>query len=88
MTGGLVMAEAIAFALAEKVGKEAAHHLVEAASKKAVAEKQSLRAILEKDPDITTHLDSERIAQLLEPMAYQGVSQALIDRLLSSLDEK
>jgi 3-carboxy-cis,cis-muconate cycloisomerase len=34
------------------------------------------------------HLDAEKIANLFEPMAYQGVSQALIDRLLASLDEK
>jgi 3-carboxy-cis,cis-muconate cycloisomerase len=87
-TGGLIMAEAIAFALAEKVGKQEAHRLVETASKKTVAEKTGLRAALENDPKITAHLDAERIAQLLEPMAYQGVSQALIDRLLASLEEK
>ena len=87
-TGGLIMAEAVAFALAEKIGKQEAHHLVEAASKKAVAEKKDLREVLEKDAKITAHLDAKRIAQLLEPMAYQGVSQALIDRLLASLDEK
>jgi 3-carboxy-cis,cis-muconate cycloisomerase len=87
-TGGLIMAEAVAMALAEKIGKEAAHHLVEAASKRAVAEKKALRAVLENDPEVTTHLDARRIAQLFEPMAYQGVSQALIDRLLASLDEK
>ena len=87
-TGGLIMAEAVAFALAEKVGKHEAHHLVEVASKKAVAEKKSLRAILEKDPDITAHLDANRIAQLLEPMTYQGVSQGLIDRLLASLKDR
>ncbi len=50
-TGGLIMAEAVAFALAEKVGKQEAHHLVEAASKKAVAEKKSLRAVLETGPE-------------------------------------
>jgi 3-carboxy-cis,cis-muconate cycloisomerase len=87
-TGGLIMAEAVAFALAEKVGKQEAHHLVEAASKKAVAEKTSFRAVLEQDPRITAHLEAERIAQLLEPTAYQGVSQTLIDRLLASLEEK
>jgi 3-carboxy-cis,cis-muconate cycloisomerase len=87
-TGGLIMAEAVAFALAEKVGKQEAHHLVEAASKKAVAEKTSFRAVLEQDSRITAHLEAERIAQLLEPMAYQGVSQTLIDRLLASLEEK
>jgi 3-carboxy-cis,cis-muconate cycloisomerase len=87
-TGGLIMAEAVAFALAEKVGKQDAHQLVEAASKKAVAEKKSLRAVLEQDTAITAHLDAARIAQLLEPMAYQGVSQTLIDRLLASLEDK
>lgn len=87
-TGGLIMAEAVAFALAEKVGKQEAHHLVEAASKKAVAEKTGLRAALESDPKIAAHLDATGITQLLEPMAYQGVSQTLIDRLLASLEDK
>jgi 3-carboxy-cis,cis-muconate cycloisomerase len=85
-TDGLIMAEAVAFALAEKIGKEAAHHLVETASKKAVTEKKGLRDVLEKDPKVTAHLDAKRIAQLFEPMAYQGASQALIDRLLASLE--
>ena len=87
-THGLIMAEAVAMALAEKVGKSEAHHLVEAASKKAVAEKRDLREVLAKDPAVTAHLSVERIAELFEPMAYQGVSQALIDRLLASLDHK
>src|ERR1700723_2013567 len=87
-TGGLIMAEAVAFALVEKVGKQEAHHLIEAASKKAVAQKTGLRAALESDPKITAHLDAKRITQLLEPMAYQGVSQTLIDRLLASLEDK
>jgi len=87
-TGGLIMAEAVAFALAEKIGKQEAHHLVESASKKAVAEKKNLGAVLEKDPKITALLDAKRIAKLLEPMAYQGDSQAMIDRLLASLDDK
>ena len=81
-THGLIMAEAVTFALAEKIGKSEAHHLVEAASKKAVAEKKDLREVLTQDPKVTAHLDAGKIAELFEPMAYQGVSQALIDRLL------
>jgi 3-carboxy-cis,cis-muconate cycloisomerase len=87
-TSGLIMAEAVAMALAEKIGKREAHHLVEAASKKALAEKKGLRDVLAKDPKVTAHLGADRLAKLFEPMAYQGVSQALIDRLLASLDEK
>jgi 3-carboxy-cis,cis-muconate cycloisomerase len=86
-THGLIMAESVTMALAEKIGKSEAHHLMEAASKKAVAEKKDLRDVLTQDPTVIAHLDAGKIAQLFEPMAYQGVSQTLIDRLLKSLDE-
>ena len=85
-THGLIMAEAVTFALAEKIGKNDAHHLIEAASKKAVADKKHLRDVLTSDSQVTAHLDAKKIAGLFEPMAYQGVSQALIDRLLTPLD--
>ena len=87
-TGGLIMAEAVTFALAEKIGKSEAHHLMEAASKKAVAGKKHLRDVLAKDPKVSAHLSADKLTKLFEPMAYQGASQALIDRLLASLDEK
>jgi 3-carboxy-cis,cis-muconate cycloisomerase len=87
-TGGLIMAEAVTMRLAETIGKSDAHHLIEAASKKAVAEKKHLRDVLSADPKITAHLGVEKLAKLFEPMAYQGASQALIDRLLASLDDK
>ena len=85
-TSGLIMAEAVTFALAEKIGKSDAHHLIEAASKKAVTDKKHLRDVLSADPKIAAQLDPGMIAKLFEPMAYQGASQALIDRLLASLD--
>lgn len=88
VTGGLIMAEAASMALAEKIGKSDAHHAIEAASKKAVADKKHLRDVLTADAKITAHLSAERLAKLFEPMAYQGASQALIDRLLASLDDK
>jgi 3-carboxy-cis,cis-muconate cycloisomerase len=87
-THGLIMAEAVTMALAEKIGKSEAHHLVEAAGKKAVAEKKDLQDVLAENPKVTAHLDAKKLADLFEPMAYQGVSQQLIDRLLASLDTK
>src|ERR1700681_2151164 len=86
-TGGLIMAEAVAMALAEKIGKADAHHLVEAASKRAVTDKKHLRGVLSAEPKITAQRDADTLAKLFEPMAYQGASQALIDRLLASLDK-
>lgn len=87
-TDGLIMAEAVTMRLAEKIGKSDAHHLVEAASKQAVNENKHLREVLCADARVTAQLDTEEIAKLFEPMAYQGASQALIDRLLDSLNNK
>jgi 3-carboxy-cis,cis-muconate cycloisomerase len=87
-THGLIMAEAVTFALAGKIGKSEAHHLVEAASKQAVAGKKHLRDVLTGDTRITAHLGANEIAGLFEPMAYQGVSQTMIDRLLASLEQQ
>src|SRR5712672_3877137 len=84
-THGLIMAEAVTFALAEKIGKSEAHHLVEAASKKAVTGKKHLRDVLTEDSGVSEHLGADQLTKLFEPMAYQGASQALIDRLLASL---
>jgi 3-carboxy-cis,cis-muconate cycloisomerase len=86
-THGLIMAEAVTMALAVRVGKSDAHHLVEAASKRALAENKHLRDVLTGDPKITAELAADQIANLFEPMAYQGAAQVLIDRLLASLDD-
>src|SRR3984893_981914 len=87
-THGLIMAEAVTMALAETIGKREPHHLVKTASKRAVANNKHLRDVLEKDPKVTALLNADKLTKLFEPMAYQGVSQALIDRLLASLDKK
>jgi 3-carboxy-cis,cis-muconate cycloisomerase len=47
-----------------------------------------LRDVLKADAAIAAQLGADRIEKLFEPMAYQGASQALIDRLLASLDDK
>src|ERR1700738_4770130 len=63
-THGLIMAEAVTFALAETIGKSGAYHLVEAASKKAVAEKKHLRDVLSADPGVAAHLGADKLAKL------------------------
>jgi len=82
---GFVMAEAVSMALAEKVGKSEAHRIVEAASRKAITARQHLHDVLSADTRVTAHLNADKLKSLFEPMAYQGASQALIDRLLASL---
>jgi len=83
-TGGQIMAEAVTFALARKLGKQEAHHLIEAAAKKALKEKRHLKDALKADAGVTQHLGPAEIDALFDPLAYQGVAQAFIDRLIGS----
>ncbi len=83
-TDGLVMAEAVAMALGAKLGKQEAHHLVEAASKRAVAEKRHLRDVLADDKAVMQHVDKAALEKLFDPLAYTGVAAALVDRVLAA----
>jgi 3-carboxy-cis,cis-muconate cycloisomerase len=82
--GGRIMAEAIAFALAARLGKQEAHHLVEAAAQRSLEEQRHLADVLKEDERVTAHLQPAEIATLLDPSAYQGVAQAFVDRLIAS----
>lgn len=84
VSGGQIMAEAIAFRLAEKLGKSVAHKLVEDASKRAHAEKRSLKDVLLHDPRVTAHIPAGELPKLFDPLSYQGVAQTLIERLVAS----
>ena len=50
MTGGQIMAEAVSFALAEKIGRAEAHALVQELSRQAVQEKRPLKEVLLVEP--------------------------------------
>lgn len=85
VTHGLIMAEAIAFALSAKMGLPQAQKIVEEAGQRAVAEKRSLQNVLGEDPRVVAHLSGPTLGRLFEPMSYLGVAQTYIDRLIGSL---
>jgi len=84
-TRGLIMAEAVAFALGAKLGKPEAHRIVEEASRKAIAAKRNLQDVLAEDDQVTLSLSVGELAKLFEPMGYQGSAQTFIDRIVGSL---
>lgn len=86
LTGGLVMAEALMFALGPKLGRLEAHDIVEEAARRAVAERADFAEILAGDARVAAHLSGDDIRRLFDPMTYQGVAQAFIDRLLASAE--
>jgi 3-carboxy-cis,cis-muconate cycloisomerase len=82
-THGLVMAEAVSMALAPHMGKEEAHKIVAAAARKAMADGVDLRAVLAADDRVGELLSPADFDKLFDPMAYQGMAQQFIDRLVA-----
>jgi 3-carboxy-cis,cis-muconate cycloisomerase len=84
-TGGAIMAEAVMMALGAKLGRLEAHHVVEEAVRKASAEQRHLEEVLSEDARVTAHLTHKEIERLFDPLTYQGVAQAFIDRQIAAM---
>lgn len=83
-TRGLILAEAVQMALGSKIGRSAAHALIEKASRKAIAANKSLRDVLVADEEVTRHLLSAEIDRLLDPQHYLGQAGAMVERVLAA----
>ncbi|WP_350578481.1 3-carboxy-cis,cis-muconate cycloisomerase [Pseudomonas sp. HY2-MNA-CIBAN-0224] len=80
LTHGLVLAEAVSIELAQRVGRETAHHLLEQCCKRAVAEHRHLRAVLGDEPEITAQLSGAELDRLLDPAHYLGQATTWVER--------
>jgi 3-carboxy-cis,cis-muconate cycloisomerase len=83
LTGGLIMAEAIATALAGRLGRAAAEAAVARACDKSIAEGVSLAAVLRNDPEVRPHLADAEIDRLIDPAQYLGAAGAFVDRVVA-----
>ena len=72
LTQGLVLAEAVSSVLAQRLGRETAHHLLEHCCKRAVTEQRHLRAVLADEPQVTAELSAAELDRLLDPAHYLG----------------
>ncbi|MGH8038199.1 MAG: 3-carboxy-cis,cis-muconate cycloisomerase [Stenotrophomonas sp.] len=81
--GGLLYAEAVAVTLAETLGKSAAHALVEAASRRALAGSRHLREVLQDLPEVTAQLSPAQLQALFAPDSWRGMTDTWIDRVLA-----
>jgi 3-carboxy-cis,cis-muconate cycloisomerase len=82
-TRGLVFAEAVQMALAEKTGRAAAQRLLEAACRRAQAEGRELRELLAADPTVGRHLPPEELDKLFDSRRYLEAAGPLIDLVLA-----
>ena len=82
--GGLIVAEAVMMALAPVTGRGPAHDLVYAGCRRAIEAGTSLFEALSAMPEITAHLDADRLAWLTDPVNYLGSAQKMVDRVLAA----
>jgi 3-carboxy-cis,cis-muconate cycloisomerase len=80
LTGGQIMAEAVAYALGGKIGRAQAHALVDELNERAARDKRSLKEALLNDSRIRSHLSVAEIEKLFIPLTYQGSAQIFIER--------
>ena len=83
-TRGLIMAEAVSIALANHIGRQPAHELVEQACAQAVRERKHLREVLAGDVRVTRHLSDAQLDRALDPEHYIGEAERLVARVLAA----
>jgi 3-carboxy-cis,cis-muconate cycloisomerase len=86
-TGGLLLAERVAGALAGPLGRLAAHELVRQAGAEAVASGRSFAEVLAGQPQVRGQLEPAEIARLLDPAGYLGSASEFVDRALRAHEE-
>ena len=82
-THGLILAEAVAIALAKRMGRMPAHHLIEKASHQALESARTLREVLLEEKQVREHLSAAEIEMLLDPRNYTGSAESMIERVLA-----
>ncbi|MGI4857510.1 MAG: 3-carboxy-cis,cis-muconate cycloisomerase [Janthinobacterium lividum] len=83
LTDGLIMGEAVMLALGDRIGRLAAHTLVEHASHRAIAEQRTLFDVLSEDEAVSRDLSREQLTALLTPANYVGQAHAFVDAVVA-----
>lgn len=85
-TRGAVFAERATMLLGATLGRDAAHKLLEEATRRSAAEGRRLAEVLGEMREVTQVLDRDALADLESPEGYLGVAEVLRQRLLSPPD--
>ncbi|MGB8323510.1 MAG: 3-carboxy-cis,cis-muconate cycloisomerase [Candidatus Acidiferrum sp.] len=86
ITNGLIFAEAVSMALADRMGKMPAHLLVEAAAKKSLAKHRHLKDVLLDEPGIRGYLTPADLASLFAPDNYLGSAKEFVANVLNEVN--
>jgi 3-carboxy-cis,cis-muconate cycloisomerase len=86
-TDGLIFAEAVSVALADRIGKMPAHLLVEATCKKSLSEGRHLKDVLLEEPGLHGHLTAADLESLFDAKNYLGSSDEFVERVIAQMNE-
>ncbi|HEX6447114.1 MAG TPA: 3-carboxy-cis,cis-muconate cycloisomerase, partial [Streptosporangiales bacterium] len=84
LTDGLVLAEAVATRLADRLGRPRANEIVQRAAEAVRGTGRSLRDVLLADDAVTAVLDAGDLDAALDPAAYLGAAGEFVDRALAA----
>ncbi|WP_454726551.1 MULTISPECIES: 3-carboxy-cis,cis-muconate cycloisomerase [Cupriavidus] len=88
LTRGLILAEAAMLEIGGRIGRLQAHHLVEGACRRAVAEgvtlRQALGAVLAEDAAHAGLMDAATLDRVCDPANYAGQAGAFVDAALAA----
>ncbi|MFZ0950961.1 MAG: 3-carboxy-cis,cis-muconate cycloisomerase [Candidatus Sulfotelmatobacter sp.] len=83
-TNGAIFAERAMLLLAPKLGRDAAHKILEAAARKSAKESKNLSAVLGEIAEVKIHVGPAELKQLEAPEQYLGSAEAFRQALTSS----
>lgn len=69
-------------ALADRVGRNEAHHLVHELATEAMRSEMDFASVLRADKCVTEHLSPAEIESLTDPKNYTGMAESLVEQTL------
>jgi 3-carboxy-cis,cis-muconate cycloisomerase len=88
LTGGALVTERLAVALAPVLGKVRAKKLLTAASAEAAATGRTIHEVLSGHPELSARFSPAELSGLLDPARYTGAADALVDRALRAYGDQ
>ncbi len=85
-TRGLIVSEAVMMGLAPKMGRDQAHDVLYAIIHSPAMGENSLADMLLARDDVTAALSAVEIRRLTDPTRYLGLSELMVDRVLSVIN--
>ncbi len=83
VTRGLIFAEAISSALAQKIGKAQAHETMEAACDSARKSGKHLRDVVRDDAKVSEHFSANELDGFFDARQYLGLAEEFADRVVA-----